>query len=255
MEDTMGNYNELYKNYYEQVSGVDDRMQHDFYRDRGKSKNYRRRYPTKRMSIVDKFIYQIIVIVIIIGIYIFSPYFGEKVNATIKGSMNKYLVTWDMSDEIKNFSFKELQESCIEKIDQVVNSITGGGGVFSLMKEEFLLPINGKVLDFDDKHSEKELIISSPSNGVVRSSYEGKIKKITSEKDGKVTVIIDHGRGVETVYGNLNGVYYKEKDSIGTGEVLGSAALDDNKKFAVVFKILYMGEEKNPAKYMTFDDI
>lgn len=251
----MGNYNELYKNYYKQVSGVDDRREQDVYRNRIESKNYRRRYPAKRMSFVEKFLYQIIVVVIIAGIYIFSPYFGEKVNATIKSNMNKYLVTWDMSDEMKNFSLKDFQESCIEKIDGVVNSITGGGGAFSLMKEEFLLPINGKILNADNMDSEKELIISSSYNGVVRSSYEGTIKKITSEEDGKVTVIIDHGRGVETVYGNLNGVYYKEKDSIGSGVALGSAAINDDKKFAVVFKILYMGEEKNPAKYMTVNGI
>lgn len=207
------------------------------------------------MGFAEKFIYQSIVVVLIAGTYIFSPYFGNKANAVIRGNMNKYLVTWDMSDEVRNFSFSEFQESCIEKIDVVVNSITGGGGAFSLMKEDFLLPINGKVINADKMDSEKELIISSQYNGVVRSSYEGTIKKITSEEDGKVTVIIDHGRGVETVYGNLNGVYYKEKDSIGTGEVLGSAALDDNKKFAVVFKILYMGKEKNPVKYMTVNGI
>ncbi|MCM1990723.1 peptidoglycan DD-metalloendopeptidase family protein [Oceanirhabdus seepicola] len=250
----MGNYNELYKNYYKQVSGVEERRQHDVYRDRADSKNYRRRYAAKRMSFVDKFIYQIIVVVIVVGIYILSPYFGEKVNATIRGNMNKYLVTWDMSDQVKNFSFKGFQESCIEKIDGVVNDITGGGA-FSLIKEEFLLPINGKVLNADNMDSEKELIISSQYNGVVKSSYEGKIKKITSEEDGKMTVTIDHGRGVETVYGNLSGVYYKEKDFIETGEVIGSAAIDDNKKFAVVFKILYMGKEKNPAKYMTVNGI
>jgi len=250
----MGNYNELYKNYYKQVSSVDDRLQHDVYRNRVQGQKYGRRYPARRMSLVDKFIYQVIVVVIIASVYIFSPYFGEKVNAAIRGNMDKYLVSWDMSDSVKNFSFKGFQESCIEKIDGVVNGITGGG-VFSLVKDEFLLPIDGKILNSENMDNDKELIISSQFNGVVKSSYEGKIKKITSEEDGKVTVIIDHGKGVETVYSNLSGVYYKEKDSIGTGDALGSAALDDNKKFAVVFKILYMGEEKNPAKFMTVKGI
>lgn len=30
----MGNYNQLYKNYYKQVSGVEERPQHDEYRNR-----------------------------------------------------------------------------------------------------------------------------------------------------------------------------------------------------------------------------
>ncbi|WBW95858.1 M23 family metallopeptidase [Oceanirhabdus sp. W0125-5] len=250
----MGNYNDLYKNYYKRISGEDERGHNDVYKYREGSRSYHRSYPARRMTFAEKFIYQFIVVIIIAGVYISSPYFGEAVNAKIRGNMNKYLVTWDMSDEIKDFSFKEFQESCIVKIDGVIDKVTGGGA-FSLMKEEFLLPIEGKVSSSNNLDNEKELIISSSFNGVVRSSYEGKIKKITNDEDGKVTVIIDHGRGVETVYSNLNGVYYKEKDTIGTGEIIGSAGLDDNKEFAVVFKIRYMGEEKNPAKYMSVNGI
>ena len=89
----------------------------------------------------------------------------------------------------------------------------------------------------------------------VIASFDGKIREIKEDGDEK-HIIVDHGNGIETYYGLISTVDVKEGDKVEKGQLIGkTGVLDSEGTKGIVYKISYMGVEKDPVEMMDFSSL
>ena len=65
--------------------------------------------------------------------------------------------------------------------------------------------------------------------------------------------MIDNGSGIETKYGYLSVVNVKKGDNVKKAQVIGkSGSMGTPAVSSLHYEILYMGENLNPAEYVSF---
>ncbi len=89
--------------------------------------------------------------------------------------------------------------------------------------------------------------------------YDGVVKSVENSILTGVTVTVDHGNGLTTVYNSLSDeVNVTEGQSVKSGEVLGYVASTNRQESAsgthLHFEVVENGQSIDPIKYMVFDE-
>jgi len=163
--------------------------------------------------------------------------------------------------KVKGITFYTVQQQTINFIEIIKTNITGEKTWKNKIKEEFILPIEGKLISgygekADPKAMEKKVMnygvdIEAKEGSDVLASYNGIIKDVgEDEKLGKY-ILVDNGSSIETKYGYLSAPSVKKGDTVKKAEIIGKSgkvAL----AIGVHYEILYMGENLNPEEYFSF---
>lgn len=253
----MGEYKSQYEKYYKnlrnKVPGKTPKPASSYdYLGRGNSGNNR-----TENRFVKKFIFQLVGALILLVIFM-----GIKL-IPIEGAKEAYIVTREALD--KNFDVEEAimamnipgvedyKENILDYIDNFKSFVTGDKTLKEDIKDNYVIPVVGTVSHLSGENV--GIIIQTDSEMDVIASFDGKIREIKEDGDEK-HIIVDHGNGIETYYGLISTVDVKEGDKVEKGQSIGkTGVLDSEGTKGIVYKISYMGVEKDPVEMMDFSSL
>lgn len=133
-------------------------------------------------------------------------------------------------------------------------------GEFTKRKGNLIWPVSGSVIThygsqkdplFNIPIFRSGIYIQSSPGTQVKAAAEGKVVYANYFKGYENLVIISHGDGYYTVYGNLGSLGVKEGVYVKAGQILGSVGEKSSiDKTAVYFEIRYRGKPLNPEEWL-----
>jgi septal ring factor EnvC (AmiA/AmiB activator) len=133
-------------------------------------------------------------------------------------------------------------------------------GEFIKRKGTLLWPVSGRVIApygaqkdpvFNIPMFRSGIYIHASPGTIVKASAEGKVVYANYFEGYENLVIINHGEGYYTVYGNLGKMSVKEGNFIKAGQVIGSVSEKSNiETTALYFEIRYRGKPLNPEIWL-----
>lgn len=156
-------------------------------------------------------------------------------------------------------SSKRLHSMIAElKTKSIPSSLIGDG--FKSAKGNLPWPLNGDVISPYGEYLDTELNVKTFSNGIEIKAEEGDMSRsiaggrvvYASNFDGMgMIVIIDHGSGYHSLYGNLSEVSLNKGDLLIAGFDIGKVGISKNSNVpALYFEIRYKGKPVDPMEWI-----
>lgn len=149
----------------------------------------------------------------------------------------------------------EKKEKRAERLDSSLSE-----GVFIKRKGTLLWPVSGKVVVhygsqrdpvFNVPVFRSGIYIQAPPGTSVKTVAEGRVVYANYFKGYENLVIISHGEGYYTVYGNLESMNVKEGAYVKSGQIIGTVSDRTNiETTALYFEIRYRGKPLNPEHWL-----
>ncbi|KHD35125.1 peptidase M23 [Clostridium acetobutylicum] len=267
----MGNYNSQYENYYRNLQNRSIRTS-SYY----KSSGFNRKNLGEK--IIKKIEFQLIG-TLVLFLAVFS--LRQVITPETKAACNyiKYTVSYNYDysqilsyiegfnlNDVETYASKidmdSLKNQSVDYIENLKARVTGEKTFGAKIKQEYCLPINGKIASHFKQKDKDVLGNQYLNNGVdikansdldVKAIYDGTVEKVGEDKDFGKYVMVDNGDGVESKYSNMDSFEVQRGDGVTKGEVLGKVKKnDDASKSYLHFEIMYMGEDQDPENYFTF---
>lgn len=257
----MGNYNSQYENYYRNLTNR--RRNHDGY-SYGSSnsssfrldKNYFLRRITRELIGVFVLFLFVIACKTIVTPETKSIYDYSKEMLKVNYDYNKAIAT------VKEIDLKDVDDKITNWMETAKSKLTGEKTIKDRIEQEFIPPVEGTISsDFGDsiqvsssgKKLNEGIDIEAKIGSEVLCVSKGKVKECGENKELGKYIVIDHGEGIETKYGSLSEALVKNGDELEKGTVIAKTGNSGKAaKAALHFELMYMGENKNPAEYMSF---
>ena len=134
----------------------------------------------------------------------------------------------------------------------------------------FIMPVNGSVLKeysevpvfnstFNRYSAHMALDFSASAGSPVYAVLDGEVVDVTTSITKGVTVKIDHGNGLVTVYNSLEDALDVEVGTlVKTGDVIGRVGTTNRQEYSdgahLHFEVYENNEVINPEKYLTLDE-
>lgn len=163
-------------------------------------------------------------------------------------------------------TIKELEQSS-KKLQQMIKrlakrkvpkSVTGKG--FRALRGHLPWPVNGKVVIPYGEYKDPKFNIPVFKNGLEIRAKKGEKPKAVAGgrvvyadwfKGYGLLLIINHGSGYHSLYGNLSEIFHKTGDIINKGSSVGIVGNSRLLNFpALYFEIRYKGKPVDPAKWL-----
>lgn len=258
----MGNYNSQYESYYNTL--VNKRKNYGNY-SYGLGNNHKfginNNFILKRLTrdLIGVFILFVFVIgcKLVVTPQTKAVYDYAKKMLNINFDYNKAIIT------IKNLDTKNFEEKVTNWLEDVKSKIVGGKTIKEQIQENFILPVEGTIISsfgekIDSANNENKfnegINIEAKIGTEVVCPFNGEVKDCGEEAALGKYILIDHGNGIETKYGNLSEVLVKNGEQLNKGVVIGK--IGNSGKVTVpylYFELMYMGENKNPEEYLNFN--
>lgn len=155
---------------------------------------------------------------------------------------------------------KEASRRMLEIIRESTKTDTYEGKGFTQLKGKLLWPADGKIAipygshkdpQFDTPVFRNGIHIQTDSFGDTRAVYGGKVIFAEWFKGFGQLVIINHGSGYHTLYGNLSEIFSKVGDIIKENQVIGKVGTSGvlNAQ-GIYFEIRYKGKPLDPVQWL-----
>jgi murein DD-endopeptidase MepM/ murein hydrolase activator NlpD len=256
----MGSYNSQYENYYSSL--VNKRKSYGGYSyNKNTSSKFNGNFVLKRLT--RELIGVFILFLFVIGCKTIVTPETTSTYKYFKEVLNKNYDYKLILSNIQNMDVKTAEEKTMDWMENIKSKITGGKTLKDKLKTNFLLPVEGNIvsafgeassINKNEKEVNQGINIDVKDGQEVISPYEGKVKDCGENNELGKFIVIDHGSGIETKYGHLSDIVVKKDSMLKKGEVIGKAG--NNGKPSVpglYFELLYMGENKNPEEYLSFN--
>lgn len=248
MGDYKSQYEKYYKNLKNKVPGRSPKPTSIYDSFERRTRN------NKENSFVRKFIFQLVGALILLVIFV-----GIKI-IPIEGAKEAYIVTREALDKNLNIEeavmtmniniLEDYKEDILDYIDEFKSFLTGDKTLKEDIKDNYVVPVVGTVYHLSGENI--GVIIQTKNEMDVIASFDGKVREIKEDGDGK-HIIIDHGNGIETYYGLVSSIDVKEGEEVERGQLIGkTGTLDSEGTKGIVYKISYMGVEKDPLEMIDF---
>ena len=179
----------------------------------------------------------------------------DRLLATIRSKRSNYERTVKELEE----SSKKLRE-LIKRFERkkVPKSVIGRG--FRTLKGRLPWPINGKLLIPYGRYKDPKFDIIVFKNGVELKAEDGSRPRAIAGgrvvysdwfKGYGMLLIINHGNGYHSLYGNLSEIYYERGDLINAGTALGKTGTSTLLNVPTLyFEIRHKGKPVDPMKWL-----
>lgn len=120
----------------------------------------------------------------------------------------------------------------------------------------FIWPVKGNVIssfgDRSDDFRNKGIDIKAPAGDVVKAAADGKVVYSDTKMRGfGITIILDHGNNIQTVYSYNSEIFVKLGDKVKKGDVIARVGSSGRAKEPCLhFEIRKDGEPVNPMAYL-----
>ena len=250
----MGSYNSQYESYYNTL--VNKRKNQGGY---GYGRNRSTSFKLDGNFFLKRFIRDLIgVFILFVFVITCKLIVTPQTEAAYRYSKEVLNKNYDYTmtlNNIKNFDFNAIEEKTMDWMDNIKVKLTGGQTLKNKLKDSFILPVEGTIIDQagDGKKANAGIDIDVKEGTEVFCPYEGKVKDFGEDIQLGKYIIVDHGAGIETKYAHLSEVLVKKDAAINKGEVIAkSGSTGEITVPELHFELLYMGENKNPQDYLSF---
>ena len=159
----------------------------------------------------------------------------------------------------------ELKEASKRLLDLIrksseTDTYTGSGAVFTRFRGKLPWPVEGKIAvpygsqkdpQFSTPVFRNGVHIQTPESSEARSVYDGKVIFAEWLKGFGQLVIISHGNGYHTLYGNLSEIFSHVGDIIKGSQVIGRVGTSGILNApGLYFEIRYKGKPLDPAQWL-----
>ena len=159
----------------------------------------------------------------------------------------------------------ELKEASKRLLDLIrksseTDTYTGSGAVFTRFRGKLPWPVEGKIAvpygsqkdpQFSTPVFRNGVHIQTPESSEARSVYDGKVIFAEWLKGFGQLVIISHGNGYHTLYGNLSEIFSHVGDIIKASQVIGKVGTSGILNApGLYFEIRYKGKPLDPAQWL-----
>jgi septal ring factor EnvC (AmiA/AmiB activator) len=159
----------------------------------------------------------------------------------------------------------ELKEASKRLLDLIEKSsktdtYTGAGANLTRLRGRLPWPVEGKIAvpygtqrdpEFSTPVFRNGVHIKTPANSDARSVYEGKVIFAEWFKGFGQLVIVNHGNGYHTLYGNLSEIFSHVGDIIRENQVIGKVGTSGILNApGLYFEIRYKGKPLDPAQWL-----
>lgn len=189
-----------------------------------------------------------------------------QTTAMYKFSKNMVTINYDYKTlfiKAKGINFSNTQEQAINWMETIKTNIVGGKTWKNKIKEDFSLPVEGKIINGygqkDDPSAAGKKIMNygvdldAKEGTETKASYDGLVKECGEDKVLGKYIVLNNGSNIETKYGYLSAVSVKKGDSIKKAQVIGKTGNTGvTGVLSLHYEILYMGENLNPEEYFSF---
>lgn len=256
----MGSYNSQYENYYNSLKKRSratylPNYKNTFTSDRGEKKTSN--YWARR--IIRELIGVFILFVLVITCKAVHNARTISVYNYSKSIVSENYDYKDILNRTKSFDFKKLQDSIINRIENVRSKLTGTDMVQDKIRKEFIIPVEGAetsafgyrkdpITKENKFHSGIDLDVKVGTP--VKASYDGVVRECSEDSENGKYVLIDHKNGVETKYCHLSEALVKKEDVVKKSQVIAKSGNTGKSTGPHLhFELLYMGENKDPNDY------
>lgn len=258
----MGEYKSLYEKYYKNVKSKGPGKAPirynslDGYSGGGGSASGGN-IPNLGQSLIKKFTLQLggafILLVAVLGLKYMPIEGADRAYTVSKEAVDKSFDIEQVAEAFNITSLEDYKEEALDYIDKFKSVMTGEKTLKETIKEDYIVPVVGTYSSIEGENIGVAIQVKEDSDIV--ASYDGTVREVKEDNDG-THVLIDNGNGVETYYGLLSSASVQVDDKIKKGDILGkSGVIDSAEKKGIVYKLIYMGAEKNPAEYMDFSSL
>lgn len=253
----MGNYRAQYENYYGGVKGKTSGLKHraQGYISNGRHTREGNQQGAGRLmkKIIRQLVGALVLVVLLLVIKMIPLEETKKAYIVSKEMMDKNFNVNETVMAINIEGAEEYKEQALDYIDEIKSLVVGDKTLKEKIKEEYIVPTLGKVKMLDDTN--KGIAILTEADKSIIAAFDGTVREIKEDGEEK-HLIVNHGNGIETYYGLLSSINVKEGDKVSKGENLGkSGMIDSDNTNGVVFKVIYMGIEKDPNELMDLSSL
>lgn len=163
----------------------------------------------------------------------------------------------DVLLKVRNFDYSSTYDKVVGYVEGIKDKYFNDSSSIKSVTGDFKQPLSGSVeYHFKDGMNSwagyKDGIVIDVAEGTaVKTCFEGTVREAGSSKELGNYVIVDHGKGVETEYGNLNSIEVKRGDKVKENSIIGnSGGIGNIDKPHLYFQLMYMGEPKDPETYI-----
>lgn len=253
----MGEYKSMYEKYY---NGLQNKVPGKVRKPTSPyDNNYRGKKPSGSFGeklgkqIIFQLIGAFVLLLIFMGLKLIPLESTKEAYTVTKEALNE---NFDLEEAVMTMNIPGIEgfkEDFLDGIDEMKSFFTGEQTLKEEIKEKYMVPVLGNVTKLTGE--DVGVVIQTDNEINVVASFDGKVREIKDDGEEK-HIIIDHGNGVETYYGLLSTIEVSVNDEIEKGQVLGkSGALDSEETNGIVYKISYMGIEKDPFEMMNFSSV
>lgn len=134
------------------------------------------------------------------------------------------------------------------RIDSLQNT---ADRIASIGQGNWDMPMKGEISQKYKGESHHGIDIAAPTGTTVRSTREGDVSYVGWHDIYGNMIIIDHGEGMQSVYGHLSGLSVKEGYPVLAGGKIGSCGNTGRSSGSHLhFEIRKNGTSQNPANYL-----
>lgn len=101
------------------------------------------------------------------------------------------------------------------------------------------------------KMVEDKLVLSFKDEAYIRASFSGTVKEV--QKEDSISILIDHGNGIEIKYMGLEESSINKGDKVEKGSILGG--IINTKASNAIIEVYYMGSRLDPSKCFNLENI
>lgn len=124
-------------------------------------------------------------------------------------------------------------------------------GIFSFLKGGLSMPMAGEITQGFNPPNHHGIDIAAPQVTPIQAAGEGKVTRIEWSDVYGNTIVIDHGKGIETLYGHLQGIDVKKGYPVVAGTVIGSCGSTGKSTGPHLhFEVRKEGVSQNPMNYL-----
>lgn len=171
-------------------------------------------------------------------------------------------ITSSVNEKLREIFYKDYTEETAQVFNSFLPDTYNSFLKITKQDKEFkldYLPVTGKIIvHFGEglnpvtKKSEfhNGIDIETAEGAEVKAVYDGRVERIENDKELGVTIVINHGNGFESCYGNLSDIKVSEGEKITKGSIIGITGKDSTSKPNLHFELKKNGEAVNPMDYI-----
>lgn len=182
--------------------------------------------------------------------------FTSHIDNSVKYIVSTYIDISYFSEQVKEYA--KLHNIDLTVLNKVKTTLAKPADPLLYMQR----PINGKVLVpygwRNDEVLRREImqegiLFDASQTDSVLAAASGNVKIVTeSTQYGKI-LIIEHGRNIETLYGNLRDVFVLQGETVSQGQIIGKTILKEKTAPTLYFEVHENGKAIDPLKRLRSD--